>query len=189
VLARTYKDQERLAILATRDPLTGLFNRRGFYGSLTQWCSLAQRYGHALGVLVVDVDNFKTVNDTYGHPAGDEVLIAIAKALSKAVRTADVVARNGGDEFAILAPDTSAEALRALAERVLSHVRDVGNVADAPGLSVTVSIGGAFLAEGEQTSPEALLTAADQSLYEAKHEGRNCAGIFANVGNKDAESE
>jgi diguanylate cyclase (GGDEF)-like protein len=181
VLTRTYRDQERLSALATRDPLTGLYNRRGFYSSLTQWCSLSQRYGHSLGVLVVDVDHFKDVNDTYGHPTGDDVLCAIANALQEAVRAADVVARYGGDEFAVLAPNTSAKALQTLADRVLSHVHRLRYAENGREIDLTVSVGGAFVADGQAATPEALLSGADESLYEAKREGRDCSGAFVEV--------
>jgi diguanylate cyclase (GGDEF)-like protein len=181
VLARTYRDQERLSALATRDPLTGLFNRRGFYSSLAQWCSLSERYGHSIGVLVVDVDHFKTVNDTFGHPSGDEVLCAIANALSEAVRGSDLVARYGGDEFAVLAPETSAEALLMLAERVLSQVHGIRCTLGGREVEVSVSVGGAFALAGATVSPEILLARADESLYEAKRAGRDCAGPMTEV--------
>lgn len=181
VLVRSYRDQERLAALATRDPLTGLHNRRGFYSSLAQWCALSQRYGHPLGVLIVDVDKFKSVNDTFGHPGGDEILRAIATALSSAVRTSDLVARYGGDEFAVLAPEASAEALGQLAERVLAQVREIRRVLNGVDVGASVSIGGAVAPPSAKATPEMLLASADESLYEAKRAGRDRAGTVHTI--------
>jgi diguanylate cyclase (GGDEF)-like protein len=181
VLARTYRDQERLTTLATRDPLTGLYNRRGFYNYLAQWCSWSERYNHSLGVLLVDVDYFKAVNDTYGHPAGDVALCAVADALKHAVRDSDLVGRYGGDEFAVLAPEASADALRILADRVLESVRAAELDDKLAGTKLTVSIGCAYLSQGGATTPEALLSCADRSLYEAKAAGRDRSGAPTDV--------
>ena len=182
VLTRTYRDQERLATLATHDPLTKLLNRRGLYSSLVQWCALARRYHHELGVLVIDVDHFKTINDTYGHPVGDEVLCAIANALAQAVRGSDLVARYGGDEFAVLAPHTSAETVRSLGERILAEVSDLHFRAEDREFEVSVSVGSSFAPVGAQPTPEQLLSLADRSLYEAKAAGRRRAGTTLEVG-------
>ena len=176
VLARTFHDQERLTVLATRDTLTGLYNRRGFYNYLVQWCSWSDRYGHSLGVLLVDVDRFKDVNDTLGHPAGDEALRAVADAITSAVRTSDMVGRYGGDEFAVLAPETSADALVILANRILESVRASDSEKKFTGIQLTVSIGGAYASKGASATPEMLLSCADKSLYEAKRAGRDQAG-------------
>lgn len=175
VLSRAFKNQERLSALATHDPLTGLFNRRGFYNYLAQTCSWAERYQRPLGVLVIDVDHFKRVNDTYGHPAGDEVLRRIAVTFADVARTSDMVGRYGGEEFAILAPETSSEALQALADRVLEGVRSRTYIPNAD-RRITVSVGIAYTGAGARTTPEALLAAADRSLYEAKNSGRDRSG-------------
>jgi diguanylate cyclase (GGDEF)-like protein len=176
VLARSYRDQQRLAALATRDALTGLYNRRGFYGYLAQWSSWSARYSHPLGVLLVDVDYFKVVNDTLGHPAGDEALKSISDALRRAVRGSDLVGRYGGDEFAILAPETTGEELAELAERVLEMVRSTRFQASGETMELSVSIGAASASGAESVTAEELLSAADKSLYEAKNAGRDRAG-------------
>lgn len=186
VLTRTYRDQERLAVLATHDPLTKLLNRRGLYNSLTQWCAMARRYEHELGVLVIDVDHFKTVNDTYGHPIGDEVLCAIAGALAKAVRGSDLVARYGGDEFAVLAPHTSAETIRSLARRILDEVNALTFCIAGDRLDLSVSVGSAYAESSAGAAPERLLSRADESLYEAKAAGRHRAGITLNAADEPA---
>lgn len=174
-LSRALRDQQRLGKLATQDPLTGLYNRRGFYGYLHQWVSYATRYHHPLSVLLVDVDMFKKVNDTHGHPGGDEALRAIASALRDAVRTSDLVGRYGGDEFAILAPETDRKELEQLMYRVLEAIRAMR--IDLPDAKehLTVSIGGSFVGDGALVTPEQMLAAADQGLYEAKAAGRNRA--------------
>lgn len=176
VLARSYRDQQRLSTLATHDALTGVYNRRGFYGYLSQWGAWSSRYGHPLGVLLIDIDYFKVVNDSLGHPAGDDALRAIASALSAAVRSSDLVGRYGGDEFAILAPETPVDELAELAQRVLELVRSSRFAAGAQDVGLSVSIGSAYMSGSQSVSPESILAAADSSLYEAKRAGRDRAG-------------
>ncbi len=180
-LARTLRDQERLQTLATKDALTDLYNRRGFYGYVSQWTSWSVRYGHPVALAIVDIDHFKSINDTYGHPTGDIALRSVAIALRRAVRTSDLVGRYGGDEFAILAPETSAEELVQLMERVLAAIHETQFDLPNARAHLTVSVGGAFAGGGDPVTPEQLLAAADQSLYEAKDAGRNRAGVPKNA--------
>ena len=174
-LARSLRDQQRLSRLATQDPLTALYNRRGFYGYLQQWVSYSTRYGHPVSVVLIDIDKFKTINDRFGHPAGDMALQTVASALRSAVRGADIVGRYGGDEFAILAPETNRDDLVLLMERVLDAIRGTEVILGATTERVSVSVGGAFVSDGIPVTPEQMLAAADQALYEAKAKGRNCA--------------
>ncbi|NTW28301.1 MAG: diguanylate cyclase [Coriobacteriia bacterium] len=176
ILTRIFAEQGVLATLAVHDPLTGIYNRRGFYGYLQQWSAWSERYEHPLAVLLIDVDNFKTINDTLGHPAGDTVLESVAAALGKAVRKVDAVGRYGGDEFVILAPETGAAELPMLMERVLQMVREARPLSEDQRARVTVSVGGAYTSGGLAVTPEQLLSAADRSLYEAKAAGKDCAG-------------
>jgi diguanylate cyclase (GGDEF)-like protein len=180
VLKRALRDNVALAAYATHDPLTGLFNRRGLISHLRQWISWAYRYERPLMVLLIDVDEFKHVNDDHGHAVGDYALECIAGALQDSTRKSDLIARYGGDEFAIVAPETDAEEYSALVKRILTAVRGLHcpNWDGAP-VSLTVSIGGAVLSPRGSFSEraiDALLAGADSSLYEAKNSGRDRAG-------------
>ena len=172
-LSRALRDQQRLSRLATQDPLTGLYNRRGFFSYVQHWVAYATRYAHPLSVLLVDVDRFKTINDRFGHPAGDEALKTVAAALRRGIRDSDIVGRYGGDEFAILAPETDRDDLEALMQRVLEAIRDTK--LDPAGHGLTVSMGGSFVSDGVPVTSEQMLAAADQALYEAKAKGRDRA--------------
>lgn len=155
---------------AVTDSLTGLHTRRHFTEALDLECRRAARTGHDVGLLMIDVDHFKRVNDSYGHPAGDRVLVEVARRLATATRAGAVVARYGGEEFILLAPQTGPADLRALAERLRTEI--AGLPVDLGGnlISVTVSIGAAA---DPAPDPESLLRAADQALYAAKAAGRN----------------
>jgi diguanylate cyclase (GGDEF)-like protein len=178
-LARTWHDNLRLAVFATRDVLTGLYNRRALYTHLPQWAAWSARYGHPLTVLLIDVDRFKSVNDRFGHGTGDDALKAIAHGLRRAVRASDLVVRYGGDEFAVISPETDTDEYQDLCERILATVRAL-EVTSAEGepVPLTVSIGGTVSKDPAGSPPpriDGLLVAADQSLYVAKHAGRDRA--------------
>lgn len=180
VLKRALRDNVALAAYATHDPLTGLFNRRGLISHLRQWVSWAYRYSRPLVVLLVDVDEFKRVNDEHGHAVGDAALQCIAEALRESTRESDLIARYGGDEFAIVAPETDAEEYATLSHRILTSVRTI-HCPDWDGLpvSLTVSVGGAVLTPRGAHSDRVIdivLAGADSSLYEAKSSGRDRAG-------------
>ncbi len=159
---------------STRDALTGLFNRRYLDERLASEVSFAHRHKGPLGVLMFDIDHFKKVNDTHGHPAGDAVLQAVAARMSKVVRVEDVVARYGGEELAIIARGIPIEGLAALAERVRRGISELIVVHDKTSIRVTVSVGVASLQECDPLATGDLLIAlADERLYRAKHTGRN----------------
>lgn len=182
VLQRAYRDQRRLAALAMLDQLTNLYNRRGFLGHLTQWLSWSERYGRPVALVLVDVDHFKSINDMLGHPAGDDALVAVADAINSAVRRSDIVGRFGGDEFVVLAPETDADELTQLMERINTTVGERPLVAGGEPLVLSVSVGGAWTPGGVSVSAESITACADNSLYEAKAAGRNRAGTPLQAG-------
>jgi len=158
----------RLAKLAMSDPLTGLANHRTFHSALATEAERARRHGRSLAVAVIDVDHFKAVNDLHGHMAGDRVLVEVARRLSGASRSGDILARVGGEEFAWIIPDADIAGAHAVAERARCEVADV----PMPGVgAVTVSIGVAELARGGSVID--LYRRADEALYQAKRAGRN----------------
>jgi len=171
--ARLFDETQQLAIT---DGLTGLYNRRHFMEIARIEFERARRYKRYLSAMIFDVDHFKTINDTYGHAAGDEVLRAIAKLCREEVREADPLGRYGGEEFVGLFVESGAEIAQKVAERlrkaVEKHVIPVGE----HNLQVTISIG---IAEQNHFTPdlESLLARADQAMYIAKHRGRNCVAV------------
>lgn len=154
------------------DPLTFLVNRRTIIRELQDEVLRAERYHSMLSVSVVDVDNFKSVNDTYGHPVGDEVLRQVAYQLRESIRHPDVVGRYGGEEFLIILPNSNVEAAAEQAARLCRQVREtVVQVKDYK-VNITVSIGVAQFRVGVDTW-DSLLNYADNAMYEAKNDGRN----------------
>ncbi|MEE4164520.1 MAG: diguanylate cyclase [Desulfocapsaceae bacterium] len=164
----------KLRELAIRDELTGLHNHRYFQEQLELEITRCGRYKHPLSLLLLDLDFFKKVNDTYGHPAGDHVLREVGKALSSLVRVNDTVARYGGEEFAIILPETATSGGKVLAQRVRRGVEQLQISFAKQSIPITVSIGLActdMTAEGMGRTE--LISKSDQALYKAKHEGRN----------------
>lgn len=165
--------EQELARLAQTDPLTGLANRRHFMAQAEEELSRTHRYGGPLSVLMVDIDHFKRVNDTYGHKTGDLVLRKFADLSRHMLRDIDTIGRIGGEEFAILLPETDGSRGREVAERLRSALAEAElPVEQGLPLRFTVSIGIASLA-GPGVNIDTLLNQADQALYEAKHAGRN----------------
>lgn len=150
------------------DPLTGLLNRRALWELLALEIQRAGRYGRPLSVLMVDLDNFKQINDVHGHREGDQVLLAVSGVLRKQLRTVDTVGRYGGDEFSAVLPETDAAGAQVVGRRILAQVR---SLVSPSGAKPTCSIGVGVLA-GPMT-PEDLLGAADRGLYAAKASGRD----------------
>ena len=154
-----------------RDSLTGLYNRRYFSESLSKLFELARRYQRPLVLACLDVDNFKQINDTYFHAGGDRVLMALASLLSKNIRQADVIARLGGEEFALIMPETTLPAALILCERLRNTVEHYDWNQIALDLRVTISIGVAD--DSDSADEQELLRRADAQLYTAKRLGRN----------------
>jgi diguanylate cyclase (GGDEF)-like protein len=168
------RNAEQLEKLATTDAMTGLYNRGHFLSLAKAEWSRFQRYCRPLSVLMIDIDHFKMVNDRYGHAVGDEALISVADACRKGKRDPDIVGRLGGEEFAILLPETDLSQARVVADRLVKNVAGHGLTAHSVHFHVTVSIGFAA-ASLSMAGFEALLHAADQALYQAKSSGRNCS--------------
>ncbi|MBI2314302.1 MAG: GGDEF domain-containing protein [Betaproteobacteria bacterium] len=167
----------RIRVLSETDDLTGVLNMRAFSTILEREAGLSSRYSRPYSILMVDSDNLKSVNDTFGHEAGNNLLIHLVRSVQQALRATDVLARFGGDEFVVLLPETSTDHAREVAERVRIAVE--GAPLDVRGTRVlsTVSIGIANFPEDAQT-PEAVLEKADKAMYQSKQMGRNCASSF-----------
>jgi len=174
MLARRLENAfEKLAHISKTDQLTNLANRRHFQEVLECFYHQARRYNRPMSLLVMDVDFFKAVNDSGGHQAGDEVLKLIAAAIEEACRKADLPARFGGDEFAVLLPETPAKDAEAVGNRIRKAVDQLLIRVAGMEFHVTTSIGIADLNSGEMDSPGAMMALADRALYAAKQNGRN----------------
>jgi diguanylate cyclase (GGDEF)-like protein len=171
-ILRTLSDFRRVASQAATDSLTGLANRRSFDEELALEWRRTDRVGGSLSLILADIDNFKQINDTYGHQAGDLVLAEVGKVFAAQVRQVDFAARYGGEEFAVLVPETELDGARALAQRLRKDLAKATLPApDGAELHVTASFGVA--AKGELERPEDLIASADNALYEAKRRGKN----------------
>ncbi len=164
---------DRLERLAALDPLTGVYNRRFGLGRLHEEFGRAVRAQAPVGVLMVDIDHFKSVNDTYGHLAGDRVLKAVARLARASLRQGDVLLRYGGEEFLAVLPAASCADLRAVGERVRRTVEDSALSEGGRTIRVTISVGGASYPEQGVETERELIQLADQALYRAKTGGRN----------------
>lgn len=165
----------RLLEMSARDELTGLNNRRHLMQSIDAELARAVRHGLALNLMLLDIDHFKTINDTHGHAVGDVAIKEVAQALSRLSRSEDVTARLGGDEFVVLQTDVSLEGAVRFAERLRRTIRDVPVIAVGERVRLSVSVGVAHIPAGQanRVTRERLLNIADKALYKAKAGGRN----------------
>ncbi|MBI3754942.1 MAG: diguanylate cyclase [Deltaproteobacteria bacterium] len=180
--ARMYQQAEKMA---TTDGLTGLFNHRYFQERLAAELERGERYKQKLSLVLVDIDHFKKVNDTHGHPAGDKILKEVAKILTSTVRTVDVAARYGGEEFAIILVNTDGKGALETAERI-RKIMESGkfNIGDGTAIKITGSMGIAVFPDDtglEEGSQRLLISKTDSALYLAKKEGRNMVYLFKDV--------
>lgn len=171
-LAKSRAQRDVFFKKAQRDGLTGLYRRNVFIRCLNKLCSEALPDSEGFAILMVDIDWFKRVNDTYGHPTGDTVLRGVARLLIDSVRPGDIVSRPGGEEFALILPGMSADGACIVAERIRASVEDQPFLHETGSFHVTLSIGIATMPDSGSTV-EGLIAAADRALYAAKHAGRN----------------
>ncbi|MEW5854571.1 MAG: diguanylate cyclase [Myxococcota bacterium] len=168
-LARMYRQMQRMVMT---DPLTGVANRRRFDEALQAELARARRTQQQLSLLLVDVDKFKSINDWYGHPKGDAVLVSLAQTLTSEMRSYDILARVGGEEFAVVLPGEPLAGAVAMAERIRAKV-EANSLGGLPEANVTISVGVTSGPRGDDDDPQQLYARADARLYEAKRTGRN----------------
>ncbi len=180
-LLRTKQAHDRIRKLHTTleqmvvsDPLTGLHNRRYLMDRMLQEMTRSDRHGEPLALAMIDLDAFKPINDQFGHVLGDKVLRAVGSAISKSVRVSDIAARYGGDEFAVILPQTPAEGAMRVCERLLRNISEIV-LQDETGRTfrITASLGLAYYPADDVETPEDLVHSADGALYGAKRSGKN----------------
>ena len=171
VIHRLWKENRRMAFLSNYDELTGIFNRRGLFNAVNHLAHLAQRNDNTVGVLMVDIDHFKTINDTYGHPFGDEMLRRVAGSIRAGIRASDVLGRYGGEEFLVFLSSVEPVSLGEVGEKIR---RAIENMPD-DGARVTASVGIAYGRVGRDVDADIkrLIHIADERLLDAKSAGRN----------------
>jgi two-component system, cell cycle response regulator len=168
------KLQLTLEQMVVSDPLTGLHNRRFLMDRLLQEMQRADRHGEPLAFAMIDLDGFKPINDLYGHVLGDKVLRAVGNAISRSIRVSDIAARYGGDEFAVILPQTPPEGAMRVCERLLRAISEAGFQDDSGKMCrVTASLGLAYYPADDVETPEDLVHSADGALYGAKRSGKN----------------
>ncbi len=171
VLNKKLRDKEKkINTLAYYDSLTGIANRTQFYRLARKFLNSGKNYEHPIGIIFVDIDKFKEINDTYGHKVGDEVIVEVSKLLKKATRSSDLVARFGGDEFLIFSFINSVEHIISIAERILKHSGEI-RIKDHP-IAVSLSLGMCLWQQNGETLDE-LISKADKAMYIAKRQGGN----------------
>jgi diguanylate cyclase (GGDEF)-like protein len=171
--------QLHLSEMVLNDVLTGCLNRRGFDQALAREVARSSRAGSELALIAIDLDHFKKVNDTYGHLGGDAVLREFGMMMAQAARAGDMVARTGGEEFSILLPDTGIEGATLVADRLCERVRKHAFIANGKTVSVSASFGVVSTRPGRDESDANLKLRADEALYAAKDDGRDCVKVWS----------
>ena len=183
-LCEQKKRIEDLSKLAKTDSLTNLLNFKAFHECLDKEIQRAQRYKHNLCLIMADIDHFKIINDTYGHPAGDQVIKTVAQFFHKSLRNTDSVARYGGEEFAIILPEISDTDALIVAERLRETIESLQIEYENKAISVSLSFGISFLTTTKRRNKIELIREADLALYQAKRAGRNICRCFDSDSNK-----
>lgn len=172
-IAFHYIAQKRQALFSMRDPMTGLFNHKSILFELEKELGQAKRHHRPISTMMIDIDNFKRINDQLGHLKGDEVLKNVAQTLSKSLRKADVAGRYGGDEFLVILPDSGREEVKKAAERFKENIRKM-QLSTSPGeIPFSVSIGLFSFHNGQDIDKNMLIDKADQALLSAKDSGKD----------------
>lgn len=165
--------------LATYDDLTGTMNRRAFFENFHTLKKIAERQRSHLTLAYIDIDDFKAINDKYGHVAGDAVLQSFATTLKESARGSDIIARIGGEEFAMLLPDTDIQGAYSILERIRAQISARALTIDEHSINLSISIGLTHYQKETELVVEQLIKQADQALYQAKSEGKNCIVQYA----------
>lgn len=172
------KANRQLEELAFRDGLTHLYNHRYFQEILGKEMTRAKRYKNHLCLILFDIDFFKKVNDSFGHPAGDKVLINLTQNISKAIRPSDIIARYGGEEFAVILPETNQAGMNVFAERLRRCAASVTTMINDHEVKITISCGGVHLSPADNLTQQQFIDAADRNLFLSKNNGRNRVTIL-----------
>jgi diguanylate cyclase (GGDEF)-like protein len=160
---------------AHKDALTGIGNRAALNETLSREVDIAHRHDRSLGMIIVDIDHFKLINDNYGHAAGDCLLQALSFSAEETIRLSDQIFRFGGEEFVVLLPETALSGVKRLAERIRRNIEALDSICEGSNIKMTVSLGIATLNNGEDEV--GFFSRADKALYQAKNDGRNCTRI------------
>ena len=183
------KSKEELKFLASTDPLTKLYNRRFFSEYSERILNLAKRDKRDLSIIMLDIDRFKKINDTFGHKVGDDSIAALASALKKFTRKSDLLCRFGGEEFLVLLPETDINGAVAMAEKIRKEIEKLRiDIKNGTKINFTVSIGVAQMC-GKNDSIEALIYRSDKALYKAKESGRNRVNIYVGSEKNDITND
>jgi len=171
---RLKRSQKKLREIASHDELTGLLNRRAILEVVQNEYNRSSRTGEPLGFISIDIDHFKLINDTYGHPVGDKVLKQVTSILNNSLRTYDKFGRTGGEEFLAVLPDCAKERIEKIAERLKKNIESSSFILGKIDIPVTISLGLTVYEKTEHVNIELILQGIDTALYKAKNKGRNC---------------
>ncbi len=178
-ISAAFAAMQKMNNLITKDPLTGAYNRIRLNEELERAWLTSHRYNYSTAIIIVDIDNFKPLNDTYGHSVGDEILCAFAEIMQNVARTTDLIARYGGDEFVAILPRATQEDAMAFGERLMKRTREFVFKKNGKEITISISVGIATsMSHAKPASYSEMMIQADQALYTAKNSGRNCICIW-----------